>query len=58
MDDAVKKGAMLLAGGKIPKGRDPLAKGSFYPPTVLADVPENANIAQVSDISEIKRLFL
>jgi succinate-semialdehyde dehydrogenase/glutarate-semialdehyde dehydrogenase len=31
--DSVAKGAKLLLGGEIPPG-----KGSFYPPTVLADV--------------------
>lgn len=41
VDDAVAKGAKLLAGGKVPgKG----ASGCFYPPTVLADVPEDAII--------------
>ena len=30
---SIKKGATLLLGGKIPKG-----KGYFYPPTVLTDV--------------------
>jgi hypothetical protein len=40
VDDAVKKGARVLTGGFLPKGDDPLAAGSFYPPTVLVDVPE------------------
>jgi len=57
VDDAVKKGAQLLAGGKIPKGRDPLAKGSFYPPTVLADVPEDALIAQEEIFGPIMCIF-
>jgi len=52
VDDATKKGARILSGGYIPskRARDPeskrLANGSFYPPTVLADVPENALIVQ------------
>ena len=33
VQDSVKKGAKLLLGGELPKG-----KGAFYPPTVLADV--------------------
>jgi succinate-semialdehyde dehydrogenase/glutarate-semialdehyde dehydrogenase len=37
VEDAVKKGAKVLTGGKAPEG-----KGFFYPPTVLADVPESA----------------
>lgn len=41
VDDAVSKGAKLLAGGKLHD-----CQGSFYPPTVLADVPESADIAQ------------
>ena len=38
VEDAVAKGARLLLGGKVPAG-----KGFFYPPTVLADVPDNAD---------------
>ena len=38
VDDAVAKGARLVLGGKVPEG-----KGFFYPPTVLADVPDNAD---------------
>ena len=37
MKDALDKGAKLLTGGKMPEGR-----GFFYPPTVLAGVPANA----------------
>lgn len=37
--DAVSKGAKVLTGGEIPSG-----DGYFYPPTVLADVPANAEI--------------
>jgi succinate-semialdehyde dehydrogenase / glutarate-semialdehyde dehydrogenase len=36
--DAVGKGARLLLGGKAPEGI-----GFFYPPTVLADVPDDAD---------------
>ena len=36
--DAVAKGARLHLGGKMASG-----KGFFYPPTVLSDVPENAD---------------
>jgi succinate-semialdehyde dehydrogenase / glutarate-semialdehyde dehydrogenase len=35
--DALDKGAKLLTGGKMPEGH-----GFFYPPTVLANVPANA----------------
>jgi len=37
--DAVAKGAKVLTGGEIPSG-----EGYFYPPTVLANVPANAEI--------------
>lgn len=39
VDGAVAEGARLLLGGKAPD-----AKGFFYPPTVLADVPRDAAI--------------
>jgi succinate-semialdehyde dehydrogenase/glutarate-semialdehyde dehydrogenase len=37
VDDAVKKGAKVLTGGKAPGG-----PGYFYPATVLTDVPDGA----------------
>jgi succinate-semialdehyde dehydrogenase / glutarate-semialdehyde dehydrogenase len=39
VDDAVKKGAKVLTGGKRPDG-----PGFFYPATVLSDVPDNAKM--------------
>src|SRR6202045_1476181 len=39
VDDAVKKGAKILAGGKRPDGT-----GFFYPATVLANVPDDAKM--------------
>ena len=39
VEDAVAKGATVLTGGQVPSG-----EGFFYPPTVLANVPANANI--------------
>jgi succinate-semialdehyde dehydrogenase/glutarate-semialdehyde dehydrogenase len=39
VEDAVSKGAKVLTGGAVPTG-----EGYFYPPTVLANVPANANI--------------
>ena len=38
VDDAVAKGARVEIGGMRPN-----VKGFFYPPTVLSNVPENAN---------------
>jgi acyl-CoA reductase-like NAD-dependent aldehyde dehydrogenase len=53
----VAKGASLLSGGFIPEAPSPLASGSFYPPTVLADVPESANIAQEEIFGPIMCIF-
>jgi succinate-semialdehyde dehydrogenase/glutarate-semialdehyde dehydrogenase len=39
VDDAVKKGAEVLTGGKAPGG-----KGYFYPATVLTAVPDSADM--------------
>src|SRR4029077_5381936 len=39
VDDAVKKGAKILTGGKRPDG-----SGFFYPATVLSNVPDNAKM--------------
>jgi len=39
VDDAVAKGARALTGGKPAEG-----EGCFYPPTVLTDVPANAEL--------------
>jgi len=44
----------VLAGGRLP-GKDTI--GSFYPPTVLADVPESANIAQEEIFGPIMCIF-
>ena len=57
VDDAVSKGARCLAGGKIPTKRSALGQGSFYPPTILADVPENARIAQDEIFGPIMCIF-
>ncbi len=39
VEDAVKKGAKVLTGGKMPEG-----KGYFYPATVLDNVPDGASM--------------
>mmetsp|Transcript_9456 Transcript_9456/g.22763 ORF Transcript_9456/g.22763 Transcript_9456/m.22763 type:complete len:608 (-) Transcript_9456:203-2026(-) len=44
VDDAVSKGARLLCGGYIPSKDTAVGRGSFYPPTLLVDVPEAALI--------------
>jgi len=57
VDDAVIKGAKVLAGGFIPGPEHPLSRGSFYPPTILADVPETALIAQEEIFGPIMTIF-
>jgi acyl-CoA reductase-like NAD-dependent aldehyde dehydrogenase len=57
VDDAVIKGAKVLAGGFIPPKESPLGKGSFYPPTILADIPESALIAQEEIFGPIMAIF-
>jgi acyl-CoA reductase-like NAD-dependent aldehyde dehydrogenase len=37
VEDAARRGARVLTGGEVPAGA-----GTFYPPTVLADVPDDA----------------
>jgi acyl-CoA reductase-like NAD-dependent aldehyde dehydrogenase len=37
VDDAVRRGAQALTGGSVPEG-----PGTFYPATVLVDVPDDA----------------
>ncbi|MBI4462224.1 MAG: aldehyde dehydrogenase family protein, partial [Acidobacteria bacterium] len=43
--DALKRGGKVLAGGKRPDGAE-FAKGFFYLPTLLSDVPDDARIVQ------------
>src|SRR5436853_6834410 len=45
VNDAVKRGARLLTGGKRPSG-DAFAKGNFYLPTLLADVDSRSRVIQ------------
>jgi acyl-CoA reductase-like NAD-dependent aldehyde dehydrogenase len=40
--DAVRRGARLLLGGR----RVPDTRGNFFPPTLLADVPNEAEVMQ------------
>ncbi len=43
VDDALMKGARVLAGGESDNGYD-ASKGFFFQPTLLGDVPTNADI--------------
>ncbi|MBN9644691.1 NAD-dependent succinate-semialdehyde dehydrogenase [Corynebacterium mendelii] len=46
VDDAVAKGATVHLGGSRAKLDDSLAGGAFYPPTVLGNVPADAEITR------------
>lgn len=43
MQDALARGARVLAGGRIPQGRE---RGHFLEPTVLVDVPHDSRVVQ------------
>jgi acyl-CoA reductase-like NAD-dependent aldehyde dehydrogenase len=43
LQDAVERGGKVLAGGKRPDGEQ-FAKGFFFEPTVVVDVPEDARV--------------
>ena len=50
--DATKRGARILQGGTRPEG-----KGFFYPPTVLADVPRDAEMAYEEIFGPVAALY-
>jgi succinate-semialdehyde dehydrogenase/glutarate-semialdehyde dehydrogenase len=52
IDDAVSKGAKILCGGARDKAGD-----NFYQPTVLANVPANALVAQEETFGPVAPLF-
>eukprot|EP00429_Kryptoperidinium_foliaceum_P008576 CAMPEP_0176024844 /NCGR_PEP_ID=MMETSP0120_2-20121206/12146_1 /TAXON_ID=160619 /ORGANISM="Kryptoperidinium foliaceum, Strain CCMP 1326" /LENGTH=635 /DNA_ID=CAMNT_0017358025 /DNA_START=1 /DNA_END=1908 /DNA_ORIENTATION=- len=54
VDDAVKKGARVLAGGKRNKE---FPQGQFFEPTVLADVTEDMLIAKEETFGPILSIF-
>src|SRR6058998_2492595 len=45
VNDAVKRGARVLTGGKRPAG-EAFSKGNFYLPTILVDVDEKSRVVQ------------
>jgi len=53
VDEAVQKGARVLAGGEVPKDRT----GQFYPPTVLCDVTPDMLIAKEEIFGPIMCIF-
>jgi len=52
VDESVARGARLLLGGERPGGA-----GSFYPPTVLGDVPADAPAARDEVFGPVAALF-
>ena len=52
VEDAIASGAKLLAGGAIPAG-----PGFYYPPTVLAEIPEGAPVRQEEFFGPVAMLF-
>ncbi|GAA2045871.1 NADP-dependent succinic semialdehyde dehydrogenase [Agromyces tropicus] len=52
VDDAVSKGARVLAGGRVPDGA-----GWFYPPTVLAELPDDARLIQEEAFGPVASLY-
>lgn len=53
VDDAVARGAKVLCGGTRSNG-----PGHFYPPTVLADVPDDAIIRQEEIFGPVAPLYI
>lgn len=56
VDDAVSKGARILSQGRVP-AKD-LVNTSFFPPTVLVDVPMSAKIASEEIFGPIMCVFV
>ncbi|MFC9920028.1 NADP-dependent succinic semialdehyde dehydrogenase [Agromyces binzhouensis] len=52
VDDAVSKGARVLAGGTVPD-----RAGWFYAPTVLADLPDEARLVQEEAFGPVASLY-
>ena len=56
IEDAKKRGAKVLAGGKRPEGAQ-FEKGFYYLPTVLADVPEDARAVKEETFGPLLPVF-
>ncbi len=52
VDETVRRGGALLAGGKRPAG-----KGNFYPPTVLTNVPDGSPAADEELFGPVAAIF-
>ena len=56
VDDAVAKGAEVLCGGQTP-GPDLFGNDTFYPPTVLTGVPDDAELATEEIFGPVAPIF-
>ncbi|HEX3143819.1 MAG TPA: NAD-dependent succinate-semialdehyde dehydrogenase [Pyrinomonadaceae bacterium] len=54
---SVARGAKLLTGGQRPKLSGDLARGNFYEPTVLADIPKDAPASCDETFGPVASLF-
>ncbi|PYK31091.1 MAG: NADP-dependent succinic semialdehyde dehydrogenase, partial [Verrucomicrobia bacterium] len=54
---SVARGAKLLVGGQRPKLSGDLARGNFYEPTVLADIPKDAPASCDETFGPVASLF-
>ncbi|MFN3708745.1 NADP-dependent succinic semialdehyde dehydrogenase [Microcella sp.] len=52
VDDAVAQGATVLTGGSVPGGA-----GWFYPPTVVADLPDSARLVMEEAFGPVATLY-
>ena len=52
VEETVAAGARLLLGGRIPEGR-----GSYYPPTVLSEIPDESPAARDEIFGPVAALF-
>jgi acyl-CoA reductase-like NAD-dependent aldehyde dehydrogenase len=56
VEDAVQRGAKVLVGGQRPEGEE-YAKGNFYQPTVLENVPTDAKMVQEECFGPVLPVF-
>lgn len=52
VDDAVAHGATVLTGGTVPEG-----DGFFYPPTVIADLPDDARLVMEEAFGPVATVY-
>ena len=52
VDDAVAQGATVLTGGTVPEG-----DGFFYPPTVIADLPDHARLVMEEAFGPVATVY-